>query len=123
MAACGPGQRQDPSSQAHMFSWVTFIQAHDFLQALLRLEGLVKGGAAAFDSFLDTLKTLQQVLTVQLNDRSALPPPLYAAHPAYADYTTAHHKAYFDRRLKSSSPILLLPSWYCIKCICHCWTL
>ena len=56
------------------------IQGQIYLQALLRLEGLVKGGAAAFDGFLDTLKTLQQVLTVQLNDRSALPTLFFVLH-------------------------------------------
>ena len=39
------------------------------LQALLRVEGLVRGGAAGLDGFLEMLKPLRQPLTVQLNDR------------------------------------------------------
>lgn len=41
------------------------------IEALLRLEGLVKGGAAAIPGFLDQLKTLQDPIIVQLQDRCA----------------------------------------------------
>ena len=40
------------------------------LQALVRVEGLVRGGAAGLEGFLDMLKPLRQPLTVQVNDRS-----------------------------------------------------
>lgn len=40
------------------------------VQALVRVEGLVRGGAAGLDGFLDMLKPLRQPLTVQVNDRS-----------------------------------------------------
>ena len=40
------------------------------MQALVRVEGLVRGGAAGLDGFLDMLKPLRQPLTVQVNDRS-----------------------------------------------------
>lgn len=42
------------------------------MQALVRVEGLVRGGAAGLDGFLDMLKPLRQPLTVQINDRSVL---------------------------------------------------
>ena len=41
------------------------------MQALGRVERLVRGGAAGLDSFLDLLKPLRQPLTVQVNDRCA----------------------------------------------------
>ena len=44
--------------------------SHSALQALLRVEGLVRGGAAGLDGFLEMLKPLRQPLTVQVNDRS-----------------------------------------------------
>ena len=40
------------------------------MQALVRVEGLVRGGAAGLDGFLEVLKPLRQPLTVQVNDRS-----------------------------------------------------
>ena len=40
------------------------------MQALVRVEGLVRGGAAGLDGFLEMLKPLRQPLTVQVNDRS-----------------------------------------------------
>ena len=40
------------------------------MQALGRVEGLVRGGAAGLDGFLEMLKPLRQPLTVQVNDRS-----------------------------------------------------
>jgi hypothetical protein len=40
------------------------------IEALVRLEGLAKGGAAAFDGFFDALRLLKDQLTDQLNDRS-----------------------------------------------------
>ena len=43
------------------------------VQALVRVEGLVRGGAAGLEGFLDLLKPLRQPLTVQVNDRSAQP--------------------------------------------------
>ena len=44
--------------------------SHSALQALVRVEGLVRGGAAGLDGFLDMLKPLRQPITVQVNDRS-----------------------------------------------------
>ncbi|DBB01644.1 hypothetical protein WJX77_005003 [Trebouxia sp. C0004] len=39
------------------------------VEALLRVESLVRGGAAGLEGFLEMLKPLRQPLTVQLNDR------------------------------------------------------
>ena len=44
------------------------------IEALLRLEGLIKGGAAQLDGFADALKLMRDPLTAQINDRSVVPP-------------------------------------------------
>ena len=63
--------------QSMQFSWQNCSRVNceasctgfALLQALLRVEGLVRGGAAGLDGFLEMLKPLRQPLTVQLNDR------------------------------------------------------
>lgn len=42
------------------------------IQALLRLEGLIKGGAASLPGFSDAARALQAPITAQLLDRSVL---------------------------------------------------
>ena len=65
------------------------------LQALLRVEGLVRGGAAGLEGFLEMLKPLRQPLTVQLNDRSSviLHLPHSAAAAAAAAAAVLHNNA------------------------------
>jgi hypothetical protein len=41
------------------------------IQAMLRLEGLIKGGAYAMPVFLDLARTLQDAIITQLLDRQA----------------------------------------------------
>jgi hypothetical protein len=56
--------------ESHM--WTTHWSCFAALQALLRVESLVRGGAAGLEGFLEMLKPLRQPLTVQLNDRSPI---------------------------------------------------
>ena len=48
------------------------------IQALLRLEGLVKGGAASLPGFSDATKALQAPVTAQLLDRSRVSRPAHS---------------------------------------------
>ncbi len=57
------------------------------IEALLRLEGLVRGGAAAVPGFLELLKTLQDPIVVQLLDRCERMP----AHASYEIHWNLRH--------------------------------
>ena len=73
---------------ASFAEWYLYVKCKKiaFAQALLRLEGLVLGGAASFQGFLDLIRPLLELIITQLLDRcgpsyslALLEPPLKGA--------------------------------------------